>query len=92
MFQWQLVVLFMLLLTTICMSGSPDGDDSKTCLLFIGSAGDAKCSAFCIGKGKKGGSCIKKRCVCNGIKSDEDDNDNSQRRKRRQLSIFKKSE
>ncbi len=92
MFQWQLVVLFMLLLTTICVSGSPDGDNSKTCLYFTGSPiGDAKCSAFCIEKGRKGGSCIKKRCVCTGAKSDEDDDEDSQR-KRRQLSIFKKSE
>jgi len=88
MFQWQLVVLFMLLLTTICMSALPDGDSSKTCLSFTSSQnGDAKCAAFCIEKGRKTGSCIKKRCVCTGSKPDEDGNDNSQK-KRRQLSIF----
>jgi hypothetical protein len=90
MFQWQLVVLFTLLLTTICISGTPDIENSKTCLGFTGSQyGDAKCAAYCIGRGRKTGSCIKKRCVCTGVKpgQDDDDDDNSQK-KRRQLSIF----
>jgi hypothetical protein len=50
-----------------------DNEDSKACLHFTNSYGvDVKCSNYCKEHGKTGGSCQKKRCVCNNDKSKDD--------------------
>ncbi len=74
MFHWQLAVLFILFITIICIASSSGDKDPKMCLSLSGSDNGAQCSAFCKSKGKTGGSCKKKRCVCNGDKSGEDNN------------------
>ncbi len=87
MFHCQLIVLFILFITTICIAWPLDGDDdSKPCFHFTGlQASDAKCSANCIKKGKTGGTCDKKRCVCNS-QSNKDKNKENET-KSRQLSF-----
>lgn len=80
MLQWQFIVLFTLLLTTMSLAGPADGDDPKMCF-HISGYDNGKCMAYCISKKKRAGSCQKKRCVCIGGESDEDD-DNDERRRR----------
>lgn len=82
MYHWQLVVVFFLLLTTLCIAW-PSIEDPKVCLQMSASDnGNGKCAAYCIKKKKKGGSCQKKRCVCNNGNDDDDDSgeNNAQRR------------
>jgi hypothetical protein len=88
MFHWQLIVLFIVVMTTISMAW-PLEDDSKICFqLSCSGNADAKCAAYCkTKKGKSGGSCNKKRCVCNNKQSDED---KETKTKDRKLSFFTK--
>ncbi len=74
-------------MTTISMAW-PLEDDSKICFQLSGSSNaDAKCAAYCKTKKGKGGSCIKKRCVCYDNQSGED---KETKTKDRKLSFFTK--
>jgi hypothetical protein len=74
MFYWQLVLFFLLFLTAVCIASPSDGDESKICFFITGPAnGDGKCSDYCIKKGKAGGSCQKRRCVCSKTPSSKED-------------------
>ncbi|CAF4937774.1 unnamed protein product [Rotaria sp. Silwood1] len=73
MVHWQFFILCTLFITTICASWPGEEDNSKICLHFTGSYdGDLKCSIYCKSKGKAGGRCNKKRCVCYNNEEDDD--------------------
>ena len=78
MLYWQVIFLFILFITTICIPTPNDIEEVKVCAHFTGSFnGNAKCALYCKRRGKAGGSCKRKRCVCNNGRHKGDDSNNS---------------
>jgi hypothetical protein len=74
MLFWQLALLFTLFITTNSILWPTSMDNDKMCIHLTGPyGGDAKCGIYCQMRGKSGGSCQKKRCVCTNDKGRDDD-------------------
>ncbi|CAF1039648.1 unnamed protein product [Rotaria sordida] len=84
MVHWQLLILFTVFVTTICIFPPMKEENFKLCLHFTGAYdGDLKCANYCKTKGKTGGRCVRKRCVCRNNNEDEDENEDEDREHRR---------
>ncbi|CAF3530392.1 unnamed protein product [Rotaria socialis] len=75
MVHWQLLIILTLFISATCLIWPDDNDNdiTKMCFHFAGLFdGDLRCSKYCESRGKAGGTCTKKRCVCKEKKSDGD--------------------
>lgn len=90
MFYWQLLIVCALFIITVHSAWPNEIDNSKMCLHFTGSFdGDFKCLTYCKGKGKKAGSCIKKRCVCHNASQGKEDSNESKKQDQQSSSYVK---
>lgn len=86
MFQWFWISVSLMIFINQSLAWPSDLDSSKMCLITTSiPSGDIKCAMFCRERGKFGGNCQKKRCVCYEKNDDSDDEEDKDKIAKQQI-------